>query len=332
MRRRNLILILGLLAVVPLGTAQAQQSGKVYRIVIAHASALADDLTEGSRGSIATPAILKALRRSGYIEGQNLLIERYSGEGRASHYPDLARDVVRLNPDLIIAIGNKLVLDLKAATSTIPIVGVFGQPVEEGIVPSLARPGGNITGVSDSIGWEQWGKRVQLLKQMVPQATRSGVVEPPEARDQPNAAQLELFGLTRIGPPLKRPLDETEYRRLFATLAQEGAEAILVTDHAENTTNLRLVIELAEKGRLPAMYPYRHFVEAGGLMSYGVDLRELGGRAADMADRILKGAKPPEIPVLLPTKFELAINLKTAKALGLTVPPELLAIADAVIE
>ena len=129
-----------------------------------------------------------------------------------------------------------------------------------------------------------------------------------------------------------RPIDETEYRRLFAALAQEGAEAILVTDASENTTNLRLVIELAEKGRLPAMYPYRHFVEAGGLMSYGVDLRELGRRAADMADRILKGTKPREIPVLLPTKFELTINLKTAKALGLTVPPELLATADEVIE
>ena len=249
MRRRDFIT--GLALAVTMRSAEGQQTPKVYRIAIAHASALATDLTEGSRGSIATPAILKALRRSGYIEGQNLLIERYSGERRASHDPDLARDVVRRNPDLIIAIGNKLVLDLKAATSTIPIVGVFGQPVEEGIVGSLARPGGNITGVSDSIGWEQWGKRVQLLKQMVPLATRLGIVELPEARDESNAAQLELFGLTRVGPPLKRPIDETDYRRLFAALAQEGAEAILVTDASENTTNLRLVIELAEKRRLP---------------------------------------------------------------------------------
>jgi len=139
-------------------------------------------------------------------------------------------------------------------------------------------------------------------------------------------------GLTRVGPPLNHPIDETEYRRLFAALAQEGAEMIAVTEDAENVTNLRLIIELAEKRRLPAMYPYREFVEAGGLMSYGVDLREIGGRAADMADRIVKGVKPGEIPVFQPTKFELAINLKTAKALGLTVPHVLLAIADVVIE
>jgi len=141
-----------------------------------------------------------------------------------------------------------------------------------------------------------------------------------------------MFGLTRVGPPLKRPIDETEYRRLFAALAQEGAEMIGVNDAAENVTNLRLIVELAEKGRLPAMYPFREFVEAGGLMSYGVNLHELGSRAAAMVDRILKGAKPGEIPVFLPTKFELAINLKTAKALGLTVPTDLLATADELIE
>jgi putative tryptophan/tyrosine transport system substrate-binding protein len=136
-KRRDFITGLALAAT--MRSAEGRQRPKVYRIAIAHASALATDLTERSRGSIATPAILKALRRSGYIEGQNLLIERYSGEGRASHDPDLARDVVRRNPDLIIAFGNKLVLALKAATSTVPIVGVFGQPVEEGIVGSLAR-------------------------------------------------------------------------------------------------------------------------------------------------------------------------------------------------
>jgi len=220
------------------------------RIAVVHPSHPVATLTETSFAP-GIRAIFTELRRLGYVEGKNILIDRYSGEGHASHYPELARDVVRSNPDLIIAIGNRLVLDLKAATSTIPIVGVFGQPVEEGIVGSLARPGGNITGVSDSIGWEQWGKRVQLLKQMVPLATRLGIVELPEARDESNAAQLELFGLTRVGPPLKRPIDETDYRRLFAALAQEGAEAILVTDASENTTNLRLVIELAEKRRLP---------------------------------------------------------------------------------
>jgi len=140
------------------------------------------------------------------------------------------------------------------------------------------------------------------------------------------------MGLTRVGSPLNRPIDDAEYRRLFAALAQEGAEEIIVSDEAENVTNRRLIVELAEKGRLPAMYAFRECVEAGGLMSYGLDFRELGGRAADMVDRILKGAKPGEIPVFQPTKFQLAINLKTAKALGLAVPYELLATADAVTE
>jgi putative tryptophan/tyrosine transport system substrate-binding protein len=166
-------------------------------------------------------------------------------------------------------------------------------------------------------------KRIQLLKEMVPQATRLAWVETRKLRDQYNASELEQcrkVGLTRVGPALNHPIDETEYRRLFAALAQEGAEMIAVTEDAENVTNLRLIIELAEKGRLPAVYPYREFVEVGGLMSYGVDFRELGHRAADIANRILKGAKPAEIPVFQPTKFELAINLKTAKALSLTVP------------
>src|SRR5262249_43418378 len=150
----------------------------------------------------------------------------------------------------------------------------------------------------------------------VPQATRLAIVDSREYREGGNAGELEFsrrVGLTRVGSPLNRPIDETEYRRLFAALAQEGAEEILLTDEPENLTNFRLIIELAKKGRLPAIYPYAMFVKAGGLMSYGIDLSALGERAADMADRILKGAKPGEIPVFQSTKFELAINLKTAK-------------------
>jgi putative ABC transport system substrate-binding protein len=203
-------------------------------------------------------------------------------------------------------------------------------------VQGLARPGGNVTGVSTNIGDDdQWDKRIQLLKELVLRATRLGWVETRVLRDQYDAAELEQcrqLGLTRVGPPLNHPIDETEYRRLFAALAQEGAEMIGVTEDTENVAHLRLIVELAEKGRLPAVYAYREFVEAGGLMSYGVDVRELGGRAADMVNRILKGAETGEIAVFLPTKFELTINLKTAKALGLTVPHVLLAIADVVIE
>ena len=181
-------------------------------------------------------ALFNELRRLGYVEGQNLLIERYSGEGRASHYPDLAREVVSRNPDLIIAITNNLVLDFKAATTTIPIVGVFAIPVEAGIVASLARPGGNITGVSVDVGLEQWGKRVQLLQQVVPQATRFGFLQSRACARDSGSLKRELdigWESPWVGPPLDHPIDEAEYRRVFAALAQDGAEGIVVNDEEE---------------------------------------------------------------------------------------------------
>jgi putative tryptophan/tyrosine transport system substrate-binding protein len=324
MRRRSLIL--SLLAVAATGGARAEQSRKAHRIAIVHP-------THPSEAFIL--AFSNEPRRLGYVEGDNLLIERYSGEGRASHYPDLARDVVSRNPELIVAITTRLVLDFKAATTTIPIVGVFAAPIENGIVPSLARPGGNITGASVDVGQEQWGKRIQLLQQVVPQATRLGVLESRAVRERWSAFQRELdrrMGITRVGPPLDHPIDEDGYRRVFAALAQDRAEAIMVNDEAENLTNLRLIVELAEKARLAAIYPFKMYVEAGGLMSYGIDIPAVGHNVADMVSQIMKGGKPPDIPIFQPTKFELAINLKTAKALGLTVPPELLATADEVIE
>jgi putative ABC transport system substrate-binding protein len=227
------------------------------------------------------------------------------------------------------------VLDFKAATTTIPIVGVFVVPVEAGIVASLARPGGNITGLSVDVGSEQWGKRVQLLQQIVPQATRLGVLESRSAREQPwevSQRELDQIGVARVGPAFDHPVDEDEYRRVFAALIRDRAEAVLVNDEVENIANLKLIVEMAEKNRLPAIYPYKMFVQAGGLMSYGIDLPDLGRRVVKMVDQILKGEKPSEIPIFQPTKFELAINLKTAKALGLTVPAALLVAADEVIE
>src|SRR5215472_13280137 len=190
-----------------MSTAQSQQTRKVYRIAIAHPSAPATDLTEKSRGSLVTPVILEELRRLEYVEGQNLLIERYSGEGCAGHYPDLARDVVRRNPDVIIAMG-LLNVDLKAATNR----SLLSNPVELGIVQGLARPGGNVIGVSNNIGDDdQWDKRIQLLKELVLQATRLGWVETRVLRDQYDAAELEQcrqMGLTRVGPALNHPIDE----------------------------------------------------------------------------------------------------------------------------
>jgi putative tryptophan/tyrosine transport system substrate-binding protein len=277
-------------------------------------------------------AFFKELRRLGYVEGDNLLIERYCGEGRAAYYPDLARDVVRRNPDVIVTAANNLVLDFKAATATIPIVGIFAFPVEAGIVASLARPGGNITGATVAVGLEEWGKRLQLLQRVAPQATRFGYLETQANREQLKNTRPEPMGGSWVGPPLDHPVDEAEFRRVFTALVENRAEGIVVNDEIENGTNFKLIVELAEKNRLPAIYAFKFYVQAGGLMSYGIDFPAVGNTVANMVDRILKGEKPSGIPVFLPTKFELAINLKTAKALGLTVPPELLATADEVIE
>jgi putative ABC transport system substrate-binding protein len=332
MRRRNLIF--GLLAVATIGSARAEQSAKARRIAIVAPSFPVGKMTETS-GDPLFRAVFNELRRLGYIEGQSLLIERYSGEGRASHYADLARDVVSRNPDVIISIGtNDFTLDFKAATTTIPIVGMFAVPVEAGIVASLARPGGNITGVSVDVGREQWEKRVQMLQQVVPQATRLGFLQLREAREKWGLPkeQSNWMGVTWVGPALNHPIDEAEYRRVFAGLIQDRAEGILVTDEDVHVTNVKLIVELAEKSRLPAIYPFKLFVEAGGLMSYGADVSVWGYNIADIVGQILKGARPSEIPIRQPTKFELVINLKTAKALSLTIPDKLLSVADDVIE
>jgi putative tryptophan/tyrosine transport system substrate-binding protein len=333
MRRRDFIA--GLMFAAVTGRAQAQQTGKVYRIAIGHPIVPVTDLNQASKGSFVIAAIFEELTRLGYVEGRNLLIERYSGEGRADQYPDLARQMVSRNPDLIIAINSFFVLDVKAATSTIPIVAAFGAPVELGIVASLARPGGNITGVTVDVGGEQWAKRIQLLKEAVPQITRLGILNSRNERERASKFVREdalKNSVSIVGPPLENPIDEQEYRRVFAALAQEGADGLAVTEDTENVTYRRLIAELATKGRLPTIYNYRQFVEAGGLMSYGIDLSDVGHRVADLVDKILKGAKPGEIPIFQPTKFELSINLKTAKALGIELPPLLVARADNVIE
>jgi putative tryptophan/tyrosine transport system substrate-binding protein len=333
MRRREFFA--GLMFAAAMGRAQAQQTGKVYRIAFAHPTVPVADQNQASRGSLAIPAIFEELTRLGYVEGRNLLIERYSGEGRAVHYPDLARQIASRNPDLIVAFSSLFVLDVKAATSTIPIVGIFNDPIAFGVVPSLARPGGNITGVSVGVGEDQWRKRVQLLKEAVPHISRLGFLLTRNIRERFSAGLREnelKNSVSFVGPSLERPTDQQEYQRVFSALAQEGADGLVVSDESENVTYRTLIIELAEKSRLPTIYPYRQFVEAGGLMAYGIDVSDLGHRVADLADKILKGAKPGEIPIFQPTKFELSINLKTAKTLGIELPPLLVARADNVIE
>jgi putative ABC transport system substrate-binding protein len=332
MRRREFIgNLIGTAVAWPLA-ASAQQPAKVYRIAVVHPSAPVERMSEGASGSSGFKAMFGELRRLGYIEGQNLIVERYSGEGQIAHYAALASEVVRKKPDVIFASSDRMVRRLKAATTTIPIVGSMADPVGEGLVDSLARPGGNITGVSENAADEIWGKRFGLLRELIPAASRVGSLG---SRDVPVSPAMReaarQAGITLIDTPLESPIQEAEYRRVFKLMAQGRADALIVNDQSEHGTYIRLIIELAEQSRLPALYPWRPYAEQGGLMVYGIGAN-LYGRAAGYIARILQGAKPSELPIDQEMKFELIINLKTAKKLGLTVPQILLAGADEVIE
>jgi putative ABC transport system substrate-binding protein len=224
----------------------------------------------------------------------------------------------------------------KAATTTIPIVGFMDDPVANGLVSSMARPGGNLTGVTSQPGQEMEGKRLGFLRELIPAASRVGflaslwVAELPQGIALRDAAQQA--GISLVGPPLESPIQESEYRRVFELMTQEHADALIVSDQAENNAYGRLIVKLTEEIRLPAIFPYRDFAEVGGLIAYGIDAVDLNRRAAGYIARILKGAKPGELPIDQGTKIELVINLKTARALGLTVPQILLAGADELIE
>jgi putative ABC transport system substrate-binding protein len=332
-RRRDLINYAAVAAVCPLA-ALAQQPGKVYRIALVSPSGSVERMNEAANPRTWRP-FFEELRRRGFIEGRNLIVERYSGEGQSDRYAELARAVVASKPDAIYCGTVRMAAYLKAATETIPIVADAAGVVEFGLVSSLAHPGGNITGVSDA-GLEFYAKHLELLRQAVPTASQLAYLTPHEVWDSPLLAPVKdaarQIGVSLVPELLDAPIQEPEYRRVFALMAQQGLEALIVGSSQENSVNARLIVELAEIARLPTLYPGRWYVEQGGLMSYGPDIPELYRQlGADIAE-ILKGAKPGDIPFYQPTRFELVVNLKTATALGLTVPQSLLARADEVIE
>ena len=333
MRRREFLIILVLSAMTP--CAHAQQPGKLYRIAIVSPSAPVAEMTD--TGIPTFSALLKELRRLGYVEGQNIVVERYSGAGRTEHYSELANEVVRHQPDLILTISSRMARNFKAATTTIPIVGLMADPVASGIIESLAHPGGNITGISSDAGPEIWGKRLDLLREAAPGTSRVGFLASRSVWESPyNVAGLRVaaqrMGISLVGPPLEGALQEQEYRRVFEAMLQGHADALIVSDQAENFTYRRLIVELAATNELPAIYPYREQVEAGELMAYAPDLLDVYRRAAGYIDQILKGTKAGEIPIYLAVKFDLVISMKAAKAIGLTIPPALLLRADEIIE
>ena len=279
-------------------------------------------------------AFREGLRSLGYVEGQNIVIELRSAEGSPERLPALASELVRLKVDVIVASSPPAPQAAKNATGTIPIVfAVVGDPVGEGLVASLARPGGNITGLT-SIAPEIVGKQLELLREVVPKVSRATALRNPDNHSHALLVRQTEGAARALGMQLQfleaRSLNEIE--RAFSAMAGKGARALLVLPDPTFVAHRARIADLAARSRLPAMYGLREEAEAGGLMAYGPSRRDMFRRAATYVDKILKGAKPADLPVEQPTRFELVISLKTAKALGLTIPESVLIRADEVIK
>jgi putative ABC transport system substrate-binding protein len=309
----------------------AQQSKKVARIGYLSNT---DPATESARSE----AIRRALRELGYIEGQNIAFEYRYGEGKSDRAPELAAELVRLNVDIIVVAGGPTwIRPAMNASKTIPIVMAVTSidPVKEGLVESLARPGGNVTGLS-SLSRELGGKRLELLKEAVPKLARVAVLYDPATAGSVSEVKKRLpvwaraLGLTVRSWEVR---GADGFEKVFATLNKERPDGLYVPAGGQLlNANIKRIVGFALKGRLPSMYSSGQFVDAGGLMYYGTVLSDHYRRVAYYVDRILKGAKPADLPVEQPTKFELVINLITAKQIGLTIPPNVLARADRVIK
>jgi len=323
-RAAVLVLALALGFLVAPFAAEAQQAGKIYRIGILEA-------IPAARNAPNLDALRRGLRELGYVEGRNLVIEYRSADGRAERFPDLASELVRLKVDLIVTRGTPAARAAKNATGIIPVVmATMGEP--HPIVASLARPGGNITGVT-TFSTELTGKRIELLKELVPSVSRVALLHnmgnpavPPEWEETKTAArslglQAELLDV--------RSRDDLD--RAFELAVRQHVDALLIGADSLTQMHQQMIVDFAARQRLPAACPARDFVEAGGLMAYAVSYPDLYFRFARFIDKIFKGAKPAALPVEQPTKFELVINLKTAKALGLTIPQSVLVRADEVI-
>jgi len=321
-----LLFILGLLAA-PLA-AEAQQAGKVYRI------GLLDYSAPDPARQAWWNAFRQQMRELGYVEGQNVSFEPRWGQGDNARLPTLAAELAGLKVDLLVTGGTSAAVAAKRATSTIPIVMATGaDPVAVGLVASLRQPGGNVTGTT-SINSELAGKRLELLRIVAPRASRVAILWDERNTgsrlvvDETEAA-AKTAGLTIHSVPVRSP---AEIEAAFATAARGRAGALITVASPMLFSHRKRLAELAVKRRLPTAVGSREYVEAGGLVGYGADYPDLFRRAADYVDKILKGARPGDLPIWQPTKFELVINVKTAKALGLTIPQSLLGRADEVIQ
>jgi putative tryptophan/tyrosine transport system substrate-binding protein len=327
MNKRNFVFALGAIFLILSFSAEAQQATKVPRIGFlgaASASALTDQLD----------AFREGLRELGYVEGKNVVVEYRYADGKVDHVPELAAELVALKVDVIVTYQTPSVLALKKASATMPIVfAMLSFPVENGIVASFARPGGNATGLT-VLSEELNGKRLELLKEAAPKVTRVGVLsnltnptQPLEWKEIQAAAQGLGLKLQSLGVRSSNDFDG-----VFEGALKQRIQALINLPEALFIVQLNRIVGFAAKNKLPAMYSSSEFVQAGGLMSYGPIITDLWRRAATYVDKILKGTKPAELPVERPTKFYFLINLKAAKQIGLTIPPNVLARADRVIK
>ena len=306
--------------------AEAQQAGKIFRIGFL-------DNSTAAGSAVLVEAFRQELSKLGWIEGKNIVIEYRFGE----RLPELAADLVRLKVDLIVATGTPMAVATKGTTTTIPIVMVSaGDPVVAGLVASLARPGGNVTGLS-ALSTELNTKRLEILKDAVPKLARVGLLRPPGVNNV--ARDFQLKELRAAALALKLKLEEIDTQpdpkgleSAFQAAKHKQVNAIMTMTTRQFFAERKRIVELAVKYRLPAIYPDKEFIDEGGLMSYGTDYPDLFRRAAVYVDKILKGAKPADLPVQQATKFEFVVNLKAAKQIGLTLSPEFLSPANQVIK
>jgi putative ABC transport system substrate-binding protein len=332
MYRRDFITLLGGVAAAWPVAARAQQTAKLKRIAFASPAVKVADI--GSDPNFVT--FFGELKRLGYVEGTNLIVDRYSAEGNFDRYPDLAREVVSTHPDLIYTTGSPLTRRFKEATSTIPIVTLTGDPIRQGIVSSIARPGGNITGVSVDAGFAIWAKRLELLVQAVPKLVNVVFIGTQGSWDNPGGRGMregaQRLGISLVLAPLGSTLNEAEYRRTFSSFQRDQVDGIIFSEEGEHYAHRFLLVNLVQQIGVPAIYTFRDQAEAGGLISYSWDIKGAVRRNAMQVAEILNGGNPGDMPYVQEARFELVINLKTAKSLGIEIPAGLVASANAVIE
>ena len=284
-------------------------------------------------------AYFQELDRLGYIEGKNLIVEWYSVLGRHDRTEEIARAVVASRPDLILALSGGLALAFKPLTTTIPILAITADPVAGGIVTSLAKPGGNITGVSTDAGFGIYGKRFQFLVETARRLANVRFLMTTTSRRLWETTALDALrdaagraGISIDAALVSTPVDQAAYEQVFEAMERDRVDGLIVNDAGDHVAYRQLIADLAARYRLPAIYPFREFVDAGGLLSYGIDLVDMFHRLAVMTNEVLRGAKPGDIPYYQMTKFDLVLNRATARSLGLDFPPTLLATANDVIE